>query len=453
MIRHLIICGANSDVVGRYVIPAIVELVEEDELPEGFTLVGVARQDWDDEAFRDHLLEELAEHAPDADDVAVRSLLEVASFHRADTTEVDELRGLVDHGEPVAVYLALPPTIFAPTVQALDEVGLPDGSRIVVEKPFGEDLAAAQELNRVLHATFPEESIHRVDHFLGMQTVQNLLALRFANRLLEPVWNAHHVERVDIVWDETLTLEGRAGYYDGTGALKDMLQNHLLQVLALVAMDAPASLEAEELRGRKVQVLREVRVLSPEEAVEHSRRARYEAGELDGESVPAYVEEEGVDPELDTETLAELTLAIDSWRWAGVPFRLRAGKALGADRQEVVVRLRPVPHSPFASDAAPNEIRIELEPEHLHVHVNVFGGGTEQELEVVDLDQELPAPEVPAYGRVLRSALAGDPTLSIRDDEAELAWRIVEPVLQAWERGEVPMDTYPAGSDGPDGWS
>jgi glucose-6-phosphate 1-dehydrogenase len=450
MLDQLVILGGNSDVVGRLVVPGLVELQAAGGLPDGFEVVGVARRDWDDDAFRDHLREELADHAPDADGEALEALLAVTRFHQADTTEADELAGAIDRDRPVAVYLALPPSVFAATIDALDAIGLADGSRIVVEKPFGEDLDDARRLNERLHASFAEDAIHRMDHFLGMQMVQNVAALRFANRLFEPVWNCEHVERIDIVWDETLTLEGRAGFYDATGALKDMLQNHLLQVLALVAMEPPAALDAQELRSRKVQLLREVRRPTVDEAAEHSLRARYTAGRIGDQEVPSYVDEEGVEPERATETLAEVELAIDSWRWKGVPFRLRAGKALGADRREVVVRFREVPHLPFPGvTAEPNELRIELEPERLHLRLNVRGSGDELDLQPVELAQDLATAEVAAYGRVLRDVLEADPTLSIRHDEAELSWEIVSPFLAAWRDGLVELQDYPAGSDGP----
>jgi glucose-6-phosphate 1-dehydrogenase len=449
MIEQLVICGGNSDVVGRFVIPALAHLHAAGQLPEGFGVVGVARDDWDDDRFREHLAEALDEHAPEADPDARDAILSSSRYHRADTTDPDELAGAFDHEGPVAVYLALPPAIFGPTISALDRIGLVDGSRVVVEKPFGEDLEDARELNAELQRTFPESAIHRVDHFLGMHTVQNLLALRFANRLFEPVWNCHHIERVDIVWDESLTLEGRAGYFDGTGSLKDMLQNHLLQVLALVAMEAPASLDEDEFRSRKVQVLREVRQLTREDAAAQSLRARYTAGEIGDREVPAYVDEDGVDPDQGTETLAEVTLTIDSWRWSGVPFRLRAGKALGADRREVIVRFREVPHLAFGGSAAANELRIELEPERLHLRLQTRAPGEDATLESVELSKDLAVPDVPAYGRVLRDVLEGDTTLSIRADEAEVSWAIMMPVLQAWEAGDVELQEYPAGSSGP----
>jgi glucose-6-phosphate 1-dehydrogenase len=449
MLERLVILGGTSDVVGRLVVPALVDLEADGALPEAFRIVAVARHDEDDDSYRQHLRDELDDHAPDADPDVREALLARTRYHEADTTEADVLAGAFD-GTAAAVYLALPPAIFSPTLEALEELGLPEGSRVVVEKPFGEDLEHARELNRQLLGLLPEDALHRMDHFLGLQMVQNLLALRFANRLFEPLWHADHVERVDIVWDETLTLEGRAGFYDGTGALKDMLQNHLLQVLALVTMDRPASLDPPAFRDAKVELLRQVRCMDVEEAAEHGRRARYTAGRLGDEDVPAYVDEEGVDPELRTETFAEVELAIDSDRWAGVPFRLRTGKALGADRQEVVVRFRAPDRSPFGdAELEPNEVRIALEPERIALRFNVRAGGDAFDLDDVEVSRDLAAADVAAYGRVLRDVLEGDPTLSIRADEAELAWEIMTPVLEAFDRDLVPMETYPAGSDGP----
>jgi glucose-6-phosphate 1-dehydrogenase len=451
MLERLVILGGTSDVVGRLVVPALVDLEADGALPEAFRIVAVARHDEDDDSYRQHLRDELAELAPEVDADALEALLARTHYHEADSTEADALADAFDDAA-AAVYLALPPAVFSPTLEALEEVVLPEGSRVVIEKPFGEDLEHARELNRELQGLLPEDAVHRMDHFLGLQMVQNLLALRFANRLFEPLWHADHVDGVDIVWDETLTLEGRAGFYDGTGALKDMLQNHLLQVLALVAMDMPASLDPPAFRDAKVDLLRQVRGMDVEEAAEHSRRARYTAGQVDGQDVPAYVDEDGVDPELETETYAEVVLAIDSDRWAGVPFRLRTGKALGRDRQEVVVRLRAPDRSPFGdAEVAPNEIRIALEPERIGLRFNVRASGDAFDLDGVEVSRDLAAADVAAYGRVLRDVLEGDPTLSIRGDEAELAWEIMTPVLAAFDQGLVPMESYPAGSAGPAG--
>jgi glucose-6-phosphate 1-dehydrogenase len=279
--------------------------------------------------------------------------------------------------------------------------------------------------------------------------VHNVLGLRFANRLFEPLWNREHIDRVEIVWEETLALEGRAGYYDAAGALKDMIQNHLLQLLCLVGMEPPATLRERDLRDRKVELLRAVRGPSPEEAGRQTIRARYSAGRIGDREVPAYAEEEGVDPERGTETFAEVTLTVDNPRWSGVPFVLRSGKALSQDRAEVAIRFRPASHSTFGQQAEPNVLRLRLEPDSVSLGVNVNGPGDPFVLEKIELSAELAPQGMPAYARLLLDALEGDPTLSIRADEAEESWRIVEPVLRAWEQDRVPLLEYPAGSDGP----
>ena len=295
----------------------------------------------------------------------------------------------------------------------------------------------------------PEEDVFRVDHFLAMTTVQNLLGTRLANRMLEPIWNSGHIAAIDIVWDETLALEGRAGYYDGVGALKDMLQNHLLQLLCLVAMDPPISLDARDLRDRKVDVLRSIRPLHGENLLQRTRRARYTKGAIDGATVPAYVDEDGVDPAHETETFAEMELELDNWRWHDTVFRLRTGKALGRDRKEVAVHFRPVPHLPrgVEGEPRPNVLRFGLDPEN--VALEMTGVGARHTLAPMTLGAELEPPELPAYGRLLLDVLGRNPALSIRGDEAEESWRVVTPVLEAWERGLVALQEYPAGSGGP----
>jgi len=272
-------------------------------------------------------------------------------YHQADVTDPSAMTVVVQDTKPIAAYLALPPSVFPGAASALHRAGIAPGSIVVLEKPFGEDLNGAIELNRLLSSLYPEQAIFRVDHFLAMTTVQNILGTRLANRVLEPIWNSAHIASVDIIWDESLALEGRAGYYDGVGALKDMLQNHLLQLLCLVAMEPPISLGDRDLRDRKVDVLRSIRPLSPEEAIRWTCRARYTSGEIRGQAIPAYAEEDGVEPGHRTETFAEVHFELDNWRWAGTIFRLRTGKALRRDRKEVAVRFRPVPrpYLPFRS--------------------------------------------------------------------------------------------------------
>ena len=450
VIRKLAVLGASGDLTGRYLLPAVARLQEAGALPGGFRMVGVSRDDWDDEAFRAHAAQRLDTHAPDVPGAVRDELCRALRFVRGDVTEPAALRRVLDRpDEPAVVYLALPNTVFTPTLHALDEAGLPPGSRLAIEKPFGDGLRDARALNALIAEMLEEEAVFRVDHFLAKQTVLNVLGLRFANRVFEPVWNALHVERVDLVWDETLGLEGRAGYYDRAGALRDMLQNHLLQLLSLIAMEPPTGLDERALRDRKVDLLRAVRTPSREEAAATSRRARYAAGRVGDRELPAYADEPGVDPDRGTETYAELTLHVDNWRWSGVPFRLRTGKALAHDRREIVVRFRPVPHLPFADEAEPDVLRLSLDPDAIALAVNLNGAGDPFDLEREALAVDLANQDLPPYSRLLREILEGEAALSVRGDEAEEAWRIVEPVLDAWARDEVPLTEYPRGSAGP----
>ena len=373
-----------------------------------------------------------------------------SSYRQCDVADPASVAAVIAGDQPVAAYLALPPTVFPAAVSALHQAGPPAGSRIVLEKPFGEDLQSAVELNRLLAGVVPEQAVFRVDHFLAMTTVQNVLGTRLANRVLEPIWNAAHIAEVDIVWDESLTLEGRAGYYDSTGALKDMIQNHLLQILCLVAMEPPLSLGERDLRDRKMDVLRAVRPLSDADVAHRTRRGRYLAGQIGDRQVPAYADEQGVDPSRRTETFAEVALELDNWRWPGTIFRLRTGKALRRDRKEVAVRFRPVPHLPFGhtGEPLPNVLRFGLEPETLTLELTGTGSRADT-LAPLTLTSRLQPPELPAYGRLLLDVLNGNSALSIRGDEAEEAWRVLTPVLSAWPKDLVPFEEYPAGSDGP----
>jgi glucose-6-phosphate 1-dehydrogenase len=287
----------------------------------------------------------------------------------------------------------------------------------------------------------------------GKSTVLNILGLRFANRIFEPVLDATHVESVEIVFDENLALEGRAGYYDRAGALADMIQSHLLQVMALVAMVPPATVDARDLRDAKAAALRACRPWGGD-PVTASRRARYTAGTVEDRQIPDYVDEPGVDPARGTETLAEVDLEIDNWRWAGVPFRLRSGKALAERRKEIVITFKPPPHVPsgLRGDPEPARLRLALGPDRMAWEMNVNGPDDPFTLDRVTLDTDLSPGRLPAYGEVLAGVLDADPFLSVRGDTAEQCWRILEPVIEAWRSGDVPMDDYPAGSRGPEGW-
>lgn len=458
-IARLLLFGASGDLAGRFLLPALAALHAAGRVPGDLQVVGAAREQWTDEQFRDHAAERLDEHAPDVPAAARAATVRALRYRPVDFDDRRSVESLV-HGTsdgPVAAYLALPSGIFEAAVTALDRVGLPPGSRIVVEKPFGEDLEGAVRLNALL-AEFAgeagEDAIFRVDHVLAMATTQNLLGLRFANRVLDPVWNSRHIARVELLWEETLTLEGRAGYYDRAGALKDVLQNHVLQVLALIAMEPPASLGERDVRDAKLGALRAIRDPTPDEVPLHTRRARYTAGRIGERQVPSYVDEKGVDADRRTETFAEVVLRLDTPRWSGTPFVLRAGKALGRRRKGVVVRFRPLSGLPFgdAAGIAGNELWIGIEgPEDIGLCLSGSAPGSPPELAPLTLTAPPPASDLPAYGRVLLDVLTGGRGLSVGPEEAEQAWRAMAPVLQAWDAGRVPLEEYPAGSSGPTG--
>lgn len=463
-VRTLLILGASGDLTSRLLLPGLGRLLATGRARD-LQLIGAGVEDWEDDEWRARVRaafhRDLSERPPDDEPVSdrtatgrgertLRRLEAEASYQQADVTRTEDIRRLLAACEPpVAIYFALPPAVTMLACEALLETGVPAGTRLVLEKPFGTTGQTARTLNALVARIVPEDQVHRVDHFLGKYTVLNVLGFRFANRLFEPVWNSAHVERVDIVFDESLALEGRARYYDHAGALRDMVQSHLLQVLAVLAMDPPATMQARDVRDRRAEVLRATRV--GDDLRVSSRRARYTAGDLDGRSVPSYTEEPGVDPARNTETLADVVCYVDSWRWKGVPFRLRSGKALGRTRKEAVVTFKPVPHLPTGLRGTPQPARLRLGfgPDCLTLEIDVNGPGDPMELERVALATQFGAGDLPAYGEVLAGVLEGDPLLSVRGDVAEECWRIVEPVLAAWEADEVPMEEYPAGSDGP----
>jgi glucose-6-phosphate 1-dehydrogenase len=413
--------------------------------------VGASREDWDDEQLRSWAGGWLEREAPDVQADVTKALLGSSRYQRLDLADPASVTACLAGEGPVAVYFALPPAVFPIAVSALHQAGLPANSQVVFEKPFGEDLDSARALNRVIAELVDERHVFRVDHFLAMTTVQNVLGTRLANRVLEPIWNSAHIAEVEIVWEESLALEGRAGYYDRVGALKDMVQNHLLQVLCLVAMEPPITLGERDLRDRKVDVLRSVRPFEDSDVATRTRRARYRAGRVGDRDIPAYVEEDGVTPEHGTETFAEVALELDSWRWSGTRFRLRTGKAMGEDRMEVVVHFRPVPHLPSEHLAEPvsNRLRFGLEPEGLTLELTGTGSSVPASLVPLTLSAEMDPPELPAYGRILLDVLSGNSALSIRADEAEESWKVLTPVLDGWSRDLAPLQEYDAGSSGP----
>ena len=449
--KTLLILGASGDLTGRLLLPGLARLVATGRAP-GLKLVGAGSDPWSLEQWQERVhtaFEAASGTAGSSGRDALAAMEKSTEYRQADVTADGPLAQLLAELEgPVAVYFALPPQVSQKACEILRPEQVPAGTRLVMEKPFGSGEESARELNRTLLTLVPEDHIHRVDHFLGKATVLNILGLRFANNFLEPVWNRGHIEKVEIIFEEDLALEGRARYYDGAGALRDMIQSHLLQIMALLAIEPPATIGERDLRDAVAAVLRASSIRQP--YTETTRRARYLAGSLGGKNVPDYAAEQGVDPGRNTETLAEVQVNIDNWRWNGVPFILRSGKALGVKRKEAVVTFRPVPHLPagFTGMDTPNTLRIGFGPDTLELGVDVNGPGDVFSLDRAALVAELNASELLPYGEVLEGVLTGDPLLSVRGDTAEECWRIVEPVLAAWAAGKVPLEEYRAGSTG-----
>ncbi len=448
----LVVLGASGDLTERLLLPGLASLLAG-EGTRPLQLLGTGRSERGQDEWRDTVRKAFDDAGATGSDAA--AVLDGTEYVQADPTEKEDLQRLLDActGTPI-LYFALPPTITMKVCAVLEGMELPEGTFLALEKPFGSDSESAAELNRQLVRIVPEERIFRIDHFLGTDTVLNLLGLRFANRLFEPVWNSANIDRVEITYDEDLALEGRAAYYDSAGALVDMIQSHLLQVLAVFAMEPPASLDPDDLRSVMAQVLRATEVQGGD-PVAASRRARYTEATVDGKDLPSYADEEGVDPEQNTETLAEVTLEIQNRRWTGVPFVLRSGKALKSNRKNIVVTFAPVPALPrgLKGHAQPDRMVIDLKQHTVALELTMNGSEDPFTLEQVQLETELRGADLTPYGEVLRGILQSDPTLSVRADVAERCWRIVEPVLQAWRDDRVPLDEYPAGSDGPTAWS
>ncbi|GAA1123946.1 glucose-6-phosphate dehydrogenase [Kribbella jejuensis] len=442
--RTVVIFGASGDLSSRLLLPGLGSLLAGPRATS-VRIIGTGRSPLAADEWTSRVR---SAFGGDLSDAAAETLA-TTQYVAGDPTDATHLRALLALAGPAPVlYFSLPPAVATAIVETLQSVDLAEGTELAFEKPFGTDAASAAALNKLVGTLVPEENVHRVDHFLGRTAVLNLIGLRFANRLFEPVWNAEHIESIEIVYDETLGLEGRAQYYDNAGALVDMIQSHLLLVLALLAMDAPATMDAVEVRSEMARALRSTHLYgSP---VEASRRARYTAGG----GVPSYAEEAGVDPGRETETLAELTVEVDTNRWAGVPITLRSGKALGVARKEIVIKFKPLRHLPSGLHGGRDgeTLRIGLNPGELSLSVPALGVDGPYTMGQVFLDATLPTSPVLPYGEVLNGILRGDPLLSVRGDVAERCWEIVEPALDAWRTGEVPLEEYEAGSNGPSRW-
>lgn len=447
-IDTLVILGAGGDLASRLLLPGLASFLAS---PRGqrLSLIGVGQNEMSDADWRSRVA---AAFAASPSELAA-AVAASTTYLTEDVTDAAALTRILQAASGrIALYFALPPAVTEQVVERLARLDLPKGIVLALEKPFGTDLASARALNRLLQRFLPEEQIFRVDHFLGKSTVLDIIGLRFANRVIEPLFSSENVERVEILVEEAFGLEGRAGYYDRAGALIDMIQSHLLQILALLAMEPPSSLDSEDLRGAMAQVLRATRPWTKNGT--SSRRARYTGGTVDGRSLPAYTSEQGVDPSRHTETLAEVDLAIDTWRWAGVPFTLRSGKAIGNAKQEIVVTFRDVPHLPdgFSAPSRKAQLHIGINPGVISLDVVTNGRGDPFDLEWETMTADFEPSPMTAYGEVLAELMDGDPTLSVRGDIAEQCWRIVTPVIEAWRRNAVPLETYPAGSEGPKAW-
>lgn len=446
----LAILGASGDLAERLLLPGLGTLLSTN--PEyDVTLVGCAV----DELSRDEWVTRVRESmGGKCSRSKVEQVIATTRYEQLDLTDPAALRTLLDGlGEAPVLYLALPPPITLRLCRALTTIDIPAGLRLALEKPFGSNLETARELNEVLTGLVPENQIFRIDHFLGKSVVLNLLGLRFTNRVFEQIWNNHNIERVEISVDEALALEDRARYYDGAGAMRDMIQSHLLLVLALLAMEEPPAINERDVRDLIALMLRHTHIWD-NDPVAASRRARYTAGQIAGQPIPSYVDEPGVDPSRETETLAEITVQINTERWAGIPFRLRSGKALGDARNGITIAFRPMEHVPqgFAG-AVPNVLSIGMKPANIKLGLSTNAEADRFELHQSVLSTDLAESPMKPYGEILDSIFRGDPLLTVRGDAVEECWRIVDPVIQAWEDGLVPLDEYRAGGAGPTDWN
>jgi glucose-6-phosphate 1-dehydrogenase len=443
----LVVLGAAGDLTARLLLPGLAGLVSRRHLD--IHLVGCDRVGWDDDQWRARVQRAFTEVGVTPQREAV---VRATRYVKADVTAPQDLGRLLQtcSSRPVILYFALPPAVAEQACRALTQIALPATTRLVLEKPFGSDAANADTLNQIVTRLVPEDQIYRVDHYLGLSTVLNIFGLRFTNRMLESVLDSTHVASVDILLHESLALEGRAGYYDHAGALVDMLQSHALHVLSLLAMEPPSTLGAQDVRDSAAAVLRATRVRG-NDPVGSSRRARYTAGSVGDRLVPSYVDEKGVDPLRRTETLAEVVVEVNNWRWAGVPFRLRTGKALRELDKRVVITFKEpkwVPEGLFGYQRS-DRIHVGLDPEVLRFDFNINGVADPWTVERVGMKVNLEPGDLPAYGQVLAGVLDGDPTLSVRGDQAVRTWQIMEPVLRAWRDNAVPLEEYEAGSEGP----
>ncbi len=470
----LVIFGGTGDLAQRKLLPAIYNLAHEGALPERFTLIGTSRGDMTDEEFRAMARESISEFSRrDADEQVLSKLVEqmryVAGSFDDDSvytqlqtcaSEFDEQAG-ISHNR--VFYLSTAPSFFPVITGKLGEHGLDKSEHsevhVVIEKPIGTNLEEAQDLNRAFLSVLDESQIYRIDHYLGKETVQNVMAFRFSNGMFEPIWNRNFIDHVQITASEDIGIGTRAGYYDQSGALRDLVQNHMLQLLTLLCMEPPVTFSADDVRDEKVKVLHAIEPPSAEEVPQMAVRAQYAAGMSGGEQVQGYLDEADVPKESTTETYAALRLEVDNWRWAGVPIYLRTGKRLARKVTEIAVTLKPVPHLAFEAEGSvgvqPNQLVLTMQPnEGVSLSLGAKIPGTRMRIRPVNMEflygTAFLSQSPEAYERLIMDAMRGDATLFTRDDEVEAQWRIIDPILNAWAELPGPLPQYAAGSGGPE---
>jgi glucose-6-phosphate 1-dehydrogenase len=466
----MVIFGASGDLTARKIFPALARLADRGVLDDGFTVIGVARTKWSDDEFRAHVAEATPDGGPKWKALTDRFKYVTGEYDHPDT--FDQLKSHLDEADKVdgtdgnrLYYLATIPSVFGLVAGALATHGCvgPDDDdrfmRVVVEKPYGRDLDSAIALDEQMHKAFEESQIYRIDHYMGKETVQNVLALRFANAIFEPIWNRRYIEQVQVTVAEELGVEHRGGFYETAGALRDIVQNHVMQVLALTLMESPTSTDADRIRDEKVKLLQAIAIPTPDEAVDRSVRGQYAAGTIDGEAVVAYRDEEDVADDSQTETYLALRLSVENWRWAGVPIYVRTGKRLPARVTEVALTFSQVPFLLFdhvdSRDLRPNTLILRIQPdEGISLEFGAKVPGEKFHIRSVAMDfsyAEAFAGVEPAdgYERLIHDAMVGDATLFIRSDEVRQAWRIVAPYLEAWSEPGAGLHLYPSGTWGP----